>query len=283
MLLWSTTPLAIKWSAMGAGVIFSAMLRMAIGTVCLLLLLIVQNNPLPWHKKALLTYLAISVQIFGAMMAVYWSSLFIPSGWVSVIFGLTPFMTALFAAWLLGEQSLTAGKLLSYMLSISGLALMFVSAMDISISAIQGIAGVLFASFLHSISAVWVKQINAKLKAIHQVTGGLTLALPVYLGCWFILEDAYWPVDMPLSSLLAIIYLGIIATAVGFVLYYFVLTHQPATQVALLTILSPVLALWLGNYLNNEQITYKVLAGTALILSALIFHLFIDRRQRTRK
>ncbi len=61
-----------------------------------------------------------------------------------------------------------------------------------------------------------------------------------------------------------------IATAVGFSLYFYILKHMSPTRVALVTLMSPVLALWLGQVLNNEPITREVLAGTALIMSALL-------------
>ncbi|WP_235185867.1 DMT family transporter [Methylomarinum vadi] len=279
-LLWATTPLAIKWSAEGAGFIAGAALRMAIGTLCVFLMLIFSRQRLPWHRFALLTYLGVAVQIFGAMMAVYWSSRFIPSGWVSVIFGLTPFMTALLAAFFQQEQSLGWGKLFSYLLGIGGLALMFSSAIDLNVAAIQGMCGVLFGAFLHSLSAVWIKQIDAKLPAMVQVGGGLLLAMPLYLGSWYVYDDVQLPSDMTLRSLIAIVYLGVIATSVGFALYYFVLTHLPATTVALITIIAPVLALLLGFAVNDEELTAKVAAGASLILTALLVHQFVERRRR---
>jgi hypothetical protein len=45
------------------------------------------------------------------MLVVYWSAQFIPSGWISVVFGLPSPMTALLAAACLGERSLVPGKL----------------------------------------------------------------------------------------------------------------------------------------------------------------------------
>jgi drug/metabolite transporter (DMT)-like permease len=282
VLLWATTPIAIKWSAMGAGFVFGAALRMAIGLGCILLFLLLTRNRIPFHWRATQTYLAVALQIFGAMMAVYWSSRFIPSGWMSVIFGLTPFMTALLAAAVLKEKSLGTGKLLSYMLGITGLAMMFSSAIELSEKAIQGMLGVLLAAFLHSVSAVWVKQIHAGLSAMTQVCGGLLFAMPAYLLSWYLIEDAQWPQAIPTQSLLAIVYLGVIATSFGFAMYYFVLTHMAATNVAMITIISPVLALFLGYFVDDEIITAKVVVGTAMILSALLFHQFIDRR-RNRK
>jgi len=282
ILLWATTPLAIKWSAEGSGFVFGATSRMTIGIFCVFLILILTGKRLPWHSRAKQTYLAVALQIFGAMMVVYWSSRFIPSGWVSVIFGLTPFMTALLSAFFLKEHSLGTGKIFSYLLGMAGLVMMFSSAIDLSYQAIQGIVGVLIAAFLHSASAVWVKQIQAKLPAMIQVGGGLLFAMPLYLGSWYTLENGQLPYSLSWQTLSAIIYLGVIATTVGFALYYYVLTHLPATNVAMITIVSPVLALFIGHTINGEPLTTKVIAGTSMILVALFIHLFIDRLRRVK-
>jgi drug/metabolite transporter (DMT)-like permease len=278
ILLWATTPLAIKWSAEGAGFVFGAASRMLIGLACVFLILLVRRQKLPFHTKARRTYLAVSLQIFGAMLAVYWASRLIPSGWISVIFGLTPFITALMAAWILKEKSLSTGKIFSYLLGTGGLALMFSSAMEFSQQAIAGMLGVLLAASLHAASAVWVKKINAQLPATKQVAGGLLFAMPLYLVCWYLLEDAHLPDHINWQAAAAIVYLGIVATTFGFAMYYYVLTHLPATKVAFITILSPVMALYLGYTVNHEVITRKVMIGTGLILTALLLHQFFDRR-----
>jgi len=77
--------------------------------------------------------------------------------------------------------------------------------------------------------------------------------------------------------LYSIIYLGAIATTIGFSLYYYILLHLSATSVAMLTLVSPVLALYLGHKLNHEPLSLKIATGTALILSALLLHEFFDR------
>ena len=276
ILLWATTPLAIKWSGEGPGFLFGVTARMAIGTVCVLFALVLMRQRLAWHRKARLTYLAVALQIYGSMLAVYWAAQFIPSGWISVIFGLTPLMTALLAAIFLGDRSLTLGKLLAYGLGVSGLVIMFGSALQLGYDAVMGISGVLVSAFLQSVSSVWIKRIAAKLPAISQVTGGLLLALPAYLLTWG-MADGHWPTSLTPTSLAAIIYLGVIATTIGFVFYYYLLTHLPATRVALITLVSPLLALMLGHSVNHEPLTMKVVTGTLFILSALIMHEFFDR------
>ncbi len=106
ILIWSTTPLAIKWSGEGHGYLFGATGRMSIGLVYVLLAMAVLHQSLPWHRKARLAYLGAALHIYGAMLAVYWAAQFIPSGWVAVVFGLTPMLTAVMAALWLGNLGL---------------------------------------------------------------------------------------------------------------------------------------------------------------------------------
>jgi drug/metabolite transporter (DMT)-like permease len=276
VLLWATTPLAIKWSGEGPGFLFAVTSRMAIGMACILLTLAVLGRSLAWHRKALLTYLAVALQIYCSMIVVYWSAQFIPSGWISVIFGLTPLMTALLATLVLKEKHLSFSNLCAYCLGIGGLYIMFGSALNLGESAVLGIAGILLATLLQSIGAIWIKRINAGLPAIAQVAGGLGLALPAYLITWTLI-DGQWPTTLSTVNIAAIAYLGMIATTIGFSLYYYLLTHLSATRVALISLMTPVMALMLGHLVNHEPLTQDTLIGTALILSALLLHEVFDR------
>lgn len=277
VLVWATTPLAIKWSSYGISFVMGATARMSIGAVCLTILLLITRQGLSFNRPALLTYLAVTIQLYLSLIITYWSAQFIPSGWLSVIFGLSPFMTAFMAAAILQERSLGWLKLLAYSLGLGGLGVMFVSAIELSPSAIAGVTGVLVATFIHALSAIWVKRIDAKLPALQQISGGLLLSLPLYWATWYWL-DGEIPNQIPEPTLWAIVYLGVIATTVGFSLYYYVLRYLPATQVAMINLMTPVLSLWLGNSVNQEAISLKVCIGTGLILVALLIHQLAESR-----
>lgn len=271
ILLWSTTPLAIKWSGEGPGFLFGATARMVIGLFCMLPFILLTRRHLPYDRRALRTYAAVAMQIYGAMLSCYWGAQFIPSGWISVIFGLTPMLTALMAALWLQERNVGLAHWFSYAMGLAGLFVMFGTALQIGKEAVQGIGGILAASFLQAASSVWVKRVDAKLPAVTQVTGGLLLAVPLYLLTWSI-GDGVWPDRLPLPSLISIVYLGAFATTIGFALYYYVLTHVAATQVALITLVTPVLSLLIGNVVNREPLGAELFLGTGLIVGALLLH-----------
>nr|WP_305888637.1 DMT family transporter [Methylomonas sp. SURF-2] len=279
VIIWSTTPLAIKWSSVDVSYVFGVTARMCIGAACLFLLMLLARQPLRLHRKALQTYLAVALQLYLSMLITYWGAQHIPSGWVSVIFGLSPFMTAFLAAAFLKERSLGLAKLISYLMGVAGLLVMFNSALEIDELAIQGMLAMLMATFLYAVSSVWVKQIRAELPALTQIGGGMLIALPAYLITWYWLDGAALPEAMSPQTQLAILYLGMIATPIGFSLFYYLLIYLPATSVAMITLITPVFSLVLGYFVNQEPLTLKIAVGSGLIVLALAIHAFTDRRQ----
>jgi len=64
VLIWSTTPLTIKWSGQGVNFLFGVTARMTIGTLLAALLTIWQYGALSYDKKALQVYLSVGLAIF---------------------------------------------------------------------------------------------------------------------------------------------------------------------------------------------------------------------------
>lgn len=278
ILIWSTTPLAIKWSTVGTGFLFGVTGRMVIGLCLASMLVALWRLPMKWHRRARKTYLAAGLGIYTTMITVYWSSQFIPSGWISILFGLTPIVTGVMAANWLGEKVLTPAKLGGMVLGLTGLMVVFYKGSHVDSSAWMGICGIVVAVVFYSASGVWVKQINAQLHGLVVTTGGLAVSVLLFLLTWF-LTNAEWPREIEQRTGLAILYLGVIGSVLGFALYFFVLKKVSATRVALITLMTPVIALILGNVLNNEPLTLTVGFGTGLILSGLALFEFGERRK----
>jgi drug/metabolite transporter (DMT)-like permease len=284
VLIWSTTPLTIKWSGQGVHYLFGVTARMTIGAVLATLLALWQYRALPRDRKAIQVYVTVGLAIYGAMLPVYWGAQYIPSGLISVIFGLTPILTAALAAQLLQEQRFGFNKILGAVLGVAGLAIIFIRQINLGDHAAWGLGAVLIAVVLHSLSAVVVKKINARLPALIVTTGGLIVSLPM-LWLTYVAFAPVLPEVLPSRALWAIIYLGVMGSVVGFVAYYFLLEQLPTSSTALITLMTPVLAVWLGNWLNDEQSGITVWMGTALVLMGLMLHqwgaLFMEKIVRS--
>jgi len=271
ILIWSTTPLAVKWSGEGGGFLFGVTGRMVLGALVCLIALKAMGTSFPWHRQSRRAYIAAIMGIYGAMLCVYWGAQFIPSGLISVLFGLTPVSISIMSTLWLKERELTLGRLAGMAVGIAGLVVVFRTEHAVATGAWQGIVAILGAVLIQSSSTVWVKRIGAALPTTAINSGGLIIAVTLFLTTW-LLYDGHWPHTLPVRAELSIVYLGVLGTALGFNLYFYVLRHLPAATVGLITLVTPVTALLLGGYLNGEAVHAGVWIGTALILAGLALH-----------
>jgi drug/metabolite transporter (DMT)-like permease len=222
VLIWATTPLAIKWSSEGAGFLFGVASRMVLGVLVCLVLVALLDRRMRWHRDAALTYLAAGIGLWGAMTSVYWSAQFIPSGLISVLFGLSPVVTGVMAAFWLGERLVTPFRIAGLGLGLAGLSVVFAHGLAAGSGAILGIAGVLLSVHIHAASAVWVKRIGAGVPALETTTCALLIAVPLFLLNWGVF-DGHLPTGLEQRTTWSIVYLVVFGSAPGFILYFYVL------------------------------------------------------------
>jgi drug/metabolite transporter (DMT)-like permease len=134
-----------------------------------------------------------------------------------------------------------------------------------------GIAALLSAVALQSSGLVWLKRIGDDTHPLAMTLGTLVVALPLFFATWW-WADGHMPTALPERALAATLYLGVFGSVLGFVLYYYMIKHMEAGRVALITLVTPVMALLLGHGLNNEAVPQQVWFGTAFILLGLGLH-----------
>jgi len=270
--IWSTTPLAIQWSGDEAGFALGVAARMVIGLAALIVLLRVMKIGFPWHLRARRIYLIGGLSLYAAMSLVYWAAQNIPSGWISVVFGLSPIITSVLARLILKDSTLTAMRLFGMTLGFLGLLLVFVEGISISAMAMLGIAATVASAFTQSLGAVLLKQQQPRQHPIAITAGSIAVALPLFIMNVLMTSGIELPDQISLRSMLAISYLGLVGSALGFPLYFYLLKNMNPERVAIITLITPVTALLLGAGLNDELISDKVWTGTGLIITGLTIY-----------
>lgn len=270
ILIWSTTPLAIQWSGSGADFVFPLLARMVIGLLACVMIMAAIRLKLPYHRAALHAYVAAGLGIFGAMQLVYWGARFVPSGLIAVLFGLVPLFTGIIGLLLGSDDRLSFAKFAGILLGLVGLGVIFGAGTHIGAQAMPGFIAVLAAVMLQSGSLIWVKRVGASIPVLALTTGSLTLVVALSLPLWWLLFGHIPTFNT--QNALSTLYLGIFGSVAGFTLYFYVTKHLQAGQVALITLITPVSALLLGQWLNHEQVGFDIWLGTALILLGLGLH-----------
>ena len=139
----------------------------------------------------------------------------------------------------------------------------------------HGILAVIAGTLCYSTSLVAIKSINADIRPVSTMTGTLVITVILLLVTWQV-SGPEVPTIIPVRAAGAILYLGVIGSVLGFMLFYFVLQQVEATRAAMITLITPGCALILGNMLNNEPLTPAIVNGCLLVLSGLILFQFGD-------
>ena len=267
LLIWGTTPLAIQWSSQGVGFLLSVSARMSIAAVLAVVAVLIWERKLPVSLSALGSYTAGSVGVFGAMLCVYWAAQYISSGLVSILFGIAPVFTGVQAYYLLGE-GFGLRKALGLIVSLLGLFIVFADSLGGGVFNAYAVVALLGSALLFSLCSVLVKKLSVPVTPMQQTAGTLLVSAVAYIGLCLTVQ-VQLPSSISWKASVSLLYLAGVCSVLGFFLYFYVLEVTSAGSVALITLISPVIALSLGALLNGEVFGLTLLAGAACIALGL--------------
>ncbi|MDA0353866.1 MAG: DMT family transporter [Chloroflexi bacterium] len=98
------------------------------------------------------------------------------------------------------------------------------------------------------------------------LAGNQTMLAFLYLTPWVIAGGAPNPATLSANVLWSALILGVIATGVAYLIYYWLLATLHATQVSMVTYLAPVAAVFWGWAVLDESLGRGVWPGLALIV-----------------
>lgn len=274
--IWATTPLAIVWSVSDLHPMWALLIRFFIALPLAATVLLLLKVKFPTHKIALLSYAAGSLSLIGSQIFTYAATAYLSSGLIALMFGLAPIMAGLIGRF--GFQQKLAGlQWLGMATSIVGLAMICLSGSQKHVQPL-GIVLMLISVFSYSLSIFLVKKINADLPVMAQATGSILVStiLATMLIPWI---WQYVPTHFPSAkSLLALAYTVIMASLIAMFCYFKLVQNLKATTLSLTTVMTPMLAILIGAYLNHEQLSAQVFIGASIILFGLLLYFFKDLR-----
>ena len=277
VLIWSTTPLGIVWSSESVHPTLAVLSRMVIAVVIGWLILKIRSIHLPWHRRALRLYTFSAAGIYGGMLFSYMAAVTISSGMMSLIFGLSPIFSGIFSQKFLSEPKLSAIKKLSMIISLIGLTIVCSDTLSLDSSNQLGLLYILIAVIFFSLSGVLVKSVKININPVATTVGSLALSLPMFAITWLTFDGSLPSEQWQVRSLWAILYLGIFGSLLGFAAYFYVLQKLNASTVALITMITPILAMSLGVILNGEVVSLDLIIGAIFVMSGLAIYNWGDK------
>ncbi|MCI0689528.1 MAG: EamA family transporter [Sporichthyaceae bacterium] len=232
------------------------------------------RSPLP-RGRALFGATAYGALSIGGFFAfAYWGLQEAPAGPAAVVLATGPLLTFLFAI-AHGQERFRWDGLAGAALVVAGTAVVFSAGASQGVP-IPSLLAILASSACAAEGAVLVKLLPAvrpvQRNAIGMGVGAITLlALMPLFGESFELPSRA-------STWTAQIYLILIGTVGVFSIYLFLLNRWTASAVSYEFVLGPVAAIVLANWLLDEPITGRFLAGAVLVLAGVYLGAIRPRR-----
>lgn len=272
--IWSTTPLAIKWSATDLSFVGAIFWRILLSALLALAVLSIRGESLRGYRHGLRFYVVAALGIAPNFLLVYWSAQWISSGLISVIFSTTPFLIGVLSYYWLGRQVFTVQRVIALLIAMLGLVVVFAEQLIIiGRDGAYGVVVMLVSVVIFATSSTYLQKMNTTIPVLQQTTGGLCFSSLFLALVWLLLDgSAPWPIT--LRGGLSILYLSVFGSLIGFMLYYFLLQRISAYAVSTVGMISPAFALILGVFLAGELLTLQLMIGAGLVLLGLtLYHM----------
>ena len=241
------------------------LLRMGSGAIALAIYVKLAGHsyshlrPYAW-PLALLGLINTAVPFF----LIAWGQQYIDSGLAAIFNASAPLFTALFALPLDRTQRVTGFRLAGVVLGFAGVVLLVGFELSGTERAVAGGLAVVAASACYGLGGLYAGRHFAGLPPPLVALGTLFWATAYVLP--FGVAQASM---LGWESLLSVLYLGVAATGVAYLLYFGLIAGAGASKAVLVTYLVPSLALVYGAIFLDETVTAVSLAGLALVLAGV--------------
>jgi drug/metabolite transporter (DMT)-like permease len=259
--IWGGAFVGIKISMLDMPPLGAGAVRFCLTSVVLLIWARYQRVPLRYGRDEIKALAVLAAMFLYTNITAYVGTALTTSGRATVFFYTQPIFLAFLAPHFLPGDRLTARKLYGLGLALCGLvALFFTKLSGGATSTLAGDVVVLSGALMSAFSAIATKRTAGR---IH----------PVALICWQ--SWVSWPLLALLSwgfesgrvfvfsgrAIAAILYLGLLSAAFGFVAFAWLIQRNTATRVTALTFLTPVFGVAYSWLLLNETLTPIQLLG----------------------
>ena len=223
-----------------------------------------------WFSLLLLAFL-IFVMDYGLL---FWAEQTVPSGIAAVMMATIPVFMALAEIYLLRTQRMTLRLALALLVGLAGVAVLVsrsVSFGDAPIST-SGAIALLVAAVSWSLAAALSRKLPLPQSKVissgsQMLAGGvLLIATAAMLGEF---RGFHISAVTP-RAWLALIYLIVAGSIIGFTAYVWLIHHESPTKVGTYAYVNPVVAVAIGYFLGGEALGARTVVGTLLVLVSVI-------------
>ncbi len=271
-LIWGVSFLFIKVAVHDMSPIVLVLIRSASACIALALIVRVMGRPLfgeGWRGRIIPFVL---LGITGGLLpwaAIAWGEERISSGLASILNSTTPLWAAVLVYWIIPSGRPSAVNHAGVLIGFAGVVILVVP--DLASKGLAGNAvgaiAVVLASLSYAVNALYARR-KLRSVSVYEVSLGQLAATAVF--AFPFAAPLLSSVHVALPSMAAVVALGVGGSAIGLLLYFYIMNKLGPVQATGVTLLVPVTAVFWGVILLHEALTLPIVAGMVVILTGIV-------------
>jgi drug/metabolite transporter (DMT)-like permease len=282
-LVWGSTYLAIRVVVREIPPFVAAGMRFLAAGVVMTALAAFKDKARP-SRRQLVDYALIGVLLLGfGNGLVMWSEQQIPSGIAALLVATVPLFMTFLDRFRRGGQPWSLRVWAGTLVGLAGVVLVARPEGDVAHQHWAGIVALQIATLSWAVGSLWSQATPRRLPvftaaAIEMLAGAMVLGIESRLAG----EDLARVSAASSTAWIALAYLVVFGSLVGFTAFAYCLHELPASSVGTYAYVNPVVAVALGAFLLHEPVSLGLLAGAAMILVAVLLTTLSSRSRSGR-
>jgi len=221
-----------------------------------------------------LTRLAIigCLLLVGGNGGLAWAEQYVPTGYAALIIAITPIWFMLLEAFAFRGDRLSPRGILGVVLGICGIVVLFWPKFEYreTLGVMQLVCSttLLFSSFLWALGSVLSRRWRLPVDPFVATAWEM-----IFAGCGHVVlslvTGQYKHAVFTHRAIMAVLYLVVFGSWVGYSAYVWLLKHVPTPKVATYAYVNPIVAVFLGWLVLQERIDAYIFIGSAVVVAAV--------------
>jgi len=267
-ILWGTTWLASSIGVKYVPALELAGLRHLIGGGLYVSVFFIKKFPLPTRTQFIRIFWMSIIMFVISSGSSALSVVYIPSGLGAVIGAMTPIWMVLFSLLAIRGVKFNATIITGIILGFAGIMVVFHDYMTEMFESkfALGIFYGLIASITWAIGTFSTGRHAKDMNPYISIGWQMLLSGIMLTILSFLTEKHVDILSIPKQGWYSIFYLVVIGSIVAFIAFVYALKRLPSAQVSIHAYVNPIVAIIVGNLIQNEKLTFFVMTGTAITL-----------------
>jgi drug/metabolite transporter (DMT)-like permease len=272
--VWGSTFLAIRVGVREVPPFLLAGMRFLVAGAVLYAGMRLKGTPSPaareWGAAA---FLAVLIFVFDYGL-LFWAERRVPSGIAAVMMATIPVFMALSEIFIMKTQRLTGRLATALLVGVAGVVVLVSHSVSFGDTPIDtlGASALILASVSWSVASALTRKLplpseKAMSSGAQMLAGGILLTITAaFLGEF----HGFHAQAVSLKAWLALAYLIVAGSIIGFTAYVWLLHHESPTKVGTYAYVNPVVAVIVGYVFGGEPLGARTVLGTLLVLVSVV-------------